>query len=247
MATAGGARGGGAERAFAAVLPPSGPVVLSSEESAHLVRSRRVSVGDEVVLFDGRGATRRGRMVQVDARAAVVEVLGEAPDREPARALRLFVSPPEAPRTDDMVSALAELGVAHLTPLVCTRTPAGRLEGWARRAERHERLLVEAAKVSGRSRFLTLGAARTLAEVLAAPPVEGLRLLDPDPAAPWFADTLPSEGPLPWLLVGPEGGFTPAEVAAARAAGVSPVRIAATTLRVERAAVAAAAQALGRR
>ena len=72
-------------------------------------------------------------------------------------------------------------------------------------------------------------------------------LLDPDPSSPWLAERLPPSGLLPWLLVGPEGGFTPQEMAAVRAASVPIVRIAATTLRVERAAVAAAAQALGLR
>ena len=93
MATLGGARGAGPERAFAEPLPASGRVVLGPEESKHLVRVRRAERGVAVVLFDGLGATRAAILEVADARAAVLTVLGDAPDREP-RTLQLAVSLP---------------------------------------------------------------------------------------------------------------------------------------------------------
>lgn len=245
MATAGDARGAGPERAYAPDLPASGEVRLDAEESAHLVRVRRVAAGAEVVLFDGRGATRRARLLTADPRAARLLVLGEAADRAPRRALTLAASIPEPARADDLVEALAWLGVARWVPLLCARTPAGRATLVGRRAERWQRLAREAAKGNGRSLLLAVGAPTRLEELLDAPPAAGLVLLDPDPSAPRLLDLLAGREPLPWLLVGPEGGFTAAEVEAARAAGAPTASLGATALRVEVAAQAAAAQSLG--
>ncbi|MDA1194614.1 MAG: 16S rRNA (uracil(1498)-N(3))-methyltransferase, partial [Planctomycetota bacterium] len=63
-------------------------------------------------------------------------------------------------------------------------------------------------------------------------------------AAP-LGSRLPAGGVCPWLLIGPEGGFTSEELAAAQAAGASVAHLGRPALRVETAAVAAAAIALG--
>jgi 16S rRNA (uracil1498-N3)-methyltransferase len=244
VATAGGGRGTGPERAWVAPLPAAGRVTLDGDESAHLVRVRRVRAGDEVVLFDGAGITRRARLALADPKAAVLEIEGDAEDREPARPLTLAVSPPEPARADELVQSLAWLGVTRLVPLVCERTPRGRADLVSRRRTRWERLAREAAKGNGRSRVLTVAEPLPLAALLAAPPAEGLVLLDPDPRAHGFTSVLSAGRMFPWLLIGPEGGFTAPEVAAATQVGAIVARLGATALRVELAAVAAASVAL---
>jgi len=245
MATAADARGAGPERAFADPLPASGSVVLSPSESAHLVRVRRVAVGDEVALFDGRGTTRRARLVKADPGGATLLVLGEAPARRPTRELTLAVSPPETSRADDLVAELAWLGVACWVPLLCARTEAGREALVERRRERWSRLALEAAKGNGGSRLLRVAPTQRFETLLAAPPSAGLVLLDPDPQAPPLTRLLSGRPELPWLLVGPEGGFTPGEVQAAFTSGAASASLGAMALRTEIAAKAAAAQALG--
>ncbi|MDJ0974831.1 MAG: RsmE family RNA methyltransferase [Planctomycetota bacterium] len=244
MATGGDRPGSGPERAFAPDLPEAGPVTLDADESGHLVRSRRARAGDPVVLFDGAGTTRFGRLTTADARAAVVEVEGPYADREPGRPIRIATAMPEAGRADALVSSLAELGVATLKPLTFARSPSGRDALPARRADRWARIVREAAKVNGRARFLEIaapGAFETWVASGAAPVV----LLDPDPAAPRLVDALAGAGgdALPWLVVGPEGGFTDAERDAARRRDAGVARLGATALRVQTAAVAAAAVA----
>lgn len=240
MATAGGQRGGGPERAHAPDLA-SGPAVrLSPEESRHLVRVRRARAGDVVVLFDGRGGSAVGTLVEADPRAACVRVEGPYPDREPRREVTLAVALPEPPRADLLVGVLAEMGVARLVPLLTARTHPRRAAMAVERAPRWHRLAVEAAKVNGRARLLEIAEPLPYARALAAPAV----LLDPDPGAPLLPGLLPATGALPRLLVGPEGGFTPGELDEARAAGVPRARLGAAVLRVENAALAAAAIAL---
>ncbi len=249
MATAGSSRGAGPERAFVAPLPESGTVSLDREEGHHLVRVRRVRRGDEVVLFDGEGGTRLARLVDPRADAPVLEVLGPYPDREPARAVVVAAALPGAGRAADMLFALAEIGVRAFVPLRCERSTLDAGDLLERRGERFARLVREAAKVSGRSRLLRLEAPRAPAEVAGPSAV----ILDTDPALPRLAAVLgPAlEAPAPdpgetTLLVGPEGGFTPAEIAAVLAAGGRAASLGTCALRTETAALAAAAVALGR-
>jgi len=244
VATAGDRRGPGPERAYAPDLPSGvGEVVLSPEESHHLVRVRRVRPEDPVVLFDGAGGSVLGQLVEAVPGRAVVAVEGPYPDREPTRPLVLAVSLPEPGRSDDLVASLAELGVARLVPLLAARTPRGRDALPARRRERWGRIAREAAKVNGCSRLLRIEPVARFDAVVAEAPAACV--LDPDPEVPRLASVLPAHGDLPWLLVGPEGGFTDDEVASAERAGALRVRLGPLALRTSTAAIAAAALTLG--
>jgi 16S rRNA (uracil1498-N3)-methyltransferase len=242
MATAGGRRGPGPERAFCDPLPASGEVRLDAEEERHLVRVRRARAGDEVVLFDGRGTTRLGRLLAREG-GAWVQVLGPSPDREPPRRVEVGCALPGAGRADDLVFALAESGVSRLVPLVCERSdPRASALSPARR-ERFARLAREAAKVSGRSRLLEVAPPRAPVDVVRSFGEGAAVALDPDPGLPLLPDVLPPTGPA-LLLVGPEGGFTAAELEALSRAGARLGTLGACALRVETAALSAAAIAL---
>ena len=242
MATAGGERGAGAERAWAPELggDEGTEVLLDREESGHLVRSRRVRAGDAVVLFDGAGTLRDGTLVGDDPKAARVLLGGAHPARDPGRTLRLAIALPEMGRCDRMLAMLAELGVAEVAPLTCARADPGRPAQAVKRAGRWAKLAREALKVNGASRALVVGPARPIDNLVS----DGAVLLDPDPSAAPLAAVLEGVCPTPWLVIGPEGGFTAAETSAARAAGAPIARLGAPALRVETAAVAAAAVAL---
>jgi 16S rRNA (uracil1498-N3)-methyltransferase len=245
VATPGTEAGAGPERAFASPLPDAGLVALSAEEGRHLVASRRVAAGDEVVLFDGEGRLRRGRLVDARPAAATVEVAGPYPARDPSREVVVAVALPAAGRADDLVASLAELGVAGLVPLRAERSAPGTLDLPARRAERWRRLAREALKVNGASRSLRVEAPRTVADVAAAGPGRGRRavLLDTDPRLPRLSEAAAGSEPV-LLVVGPEGGFTDAERATFAAAGVRSASLGACSLKTETAAVAAAAVVL---
>lgn len=241
MATTGAGRGAGAERAWHAELDGAAvgcEVVLDREESAHLVRSRRARVGDAVVLFDGEGTLRAGELVGADPKAACVRLGGAYPARDPARRVRMAIALPEMGRCDRMLAMLAELGVAEVVPLTCTRADPGRPAQAVKRGARWAKLAREALKVNGASRALQVGAARALDNLV----TEGAIVLDPDPAARPLEEALAGACPTPWVLVGPEGGFTRDELETTCTAGGTIARLGAPALRVETAAVAAAAR-----
>ena len=242
MATAGSTRGAGPERAYIAAIPSSGTVRLDAEEGHHLVRARRARVGDAVVLFDGRGASVLARLLDADAKAPSLAIVGPYPDREPARAVTIASAVPGPSRLDDLVTSLAELGVTTWVPLLCERSDRDAVEGLTRRRERLDRLVREAAKVSGRSRVLDIGAPTVLSDITRRSPASDVFLLDPDPTVPTLISSLQSMPPTaPVLaLVGPEGGFTELELRWADGTGVRRVSLTACALRTELAAIAAA-------
>jgi 16S rRNA (uracil1498-N3)-methyltransferase len=240
VATAGGARGTGPERAYCRPLPDAGEVRLETEEERHLVRVRRARPGDSVVLFDGLGRTRVGRLLDRPG-GAWVEVEGPYPDREPGRRVEVASAVPGTGRPDDLVFSLAELGVWRWTPLRAQRSDPARLDGLRRgRLERRTR---EAAKVSGRSRLMEVAPPLSPVEAARSAGDATALVLDPDPAASRLPTLLPPARPV-LLLVGPEGGFTEAELSALAREGVRTAALGSCVLRVETAAVAAAAIAL---
>ncbi len=261
MATRGDARGSGPERAFCRPLPASGGVRLSAEEGHHLVRARRVRPGDEVVLFDGEGTTRLARLLPAGAPVGApagdgpsLEILGPYPDREPLRDVALAVAFPKGGAVDDLVTSLATLGASLLVPLAAERCQTDLVGLVARRRERWQRLAIEACKVNGRSRTLrVLDRPLTLEQIGAGDEGAAGRerlpsgyspiLLDTDPTLPSLPEVLRGR-PRPLLLIGPEGGFSESEVAAALGTGIPAASLGGCALTVEVAAFAAAAIAL---
>lgn len=229
------------ERFFLATPPAGTRAVLTGDEARHLARVLRAAVGDEVTLFDGRGRSWPARVavlgrdtVELETGAARVESAG-------ATALTLAVALPKGERQKWLVEKLTELGVARLVPLVTER---GVAEATAAAIARLERGVIEASKQCGRDTLMEIAAPASVAAVVAGK-AAGVIGLVADP----IGRPLDTAGWPEWAevlgLVGPEGGFSAAELAATDAAGWPRVALAAHVLRVETAAVALAARLAG--
>ncbi len=240
MATAGDTRGRGPQRAFVESLPSSGAVRLSPEESHHLCRTRRVAQGATVVLFDGEGATMRGTLVHADGRAAVVELDAPYPDREPAVRVHIAAAVPEPARADHMIATMAELGVWSYQPTQFERMHPKRIELVQRRGERWTKMTREAAKVNGRSRLMEIREVLRFRELRLHDSI----VLDPSPDVPPLASVIRRDASSAMLVIGPEGGLTPGELEHAREQKARLANLGAPVLRIETAALAAAAIAL---
>src|SRR2546423_13645504 len=155
-------------------------VVLSREETAHLVNVLRLRVGDEAFVFDGAGrefrcvvAETRGR----DGRATLAIEREVEPQRpESPLALTLACALLKGEKFDTVAQKATELGVARIVPVLTARADV-RLRGASetdKRVARWQRLAPEAAKQSGRARVPTDAAPLSLSVLLAdaasAPP-----------------------------------------------------------------------------
>lgn len=238
------------ERFFSSTAIASDRVTLDGPEAHHLQHVMRATVGEHVTLFDDSGAEF----------IAVVEILNRSDvalrvverrnvDRELPFPLTVGVALPKGDRQKWLVEKLTELGVTTLVPLTTERGIAQPTEG---ALERLGRSVIEAAKQCGRNRLMQLAKPQTWHDWISNNSLAG------DPRSPDLATTLarrliahPGGSPLAQInlaamlpthiAVGPEGGLTDAELAAAIDAGWQPVDLGPRILRVETAAVALAA------
>jgi 16S rRNA (uracil1498-N3)-methyltransferase len=204
----------------------------------------RLAVGDPVELFDDAGAVGPGVIARCSAEGVAVTVASVRPAQRAAFAFVVASALPKGSRGDWMIEKLGELGAAAFIPLLTERsvvTPEGK-----NKLQRWQRLAEEAARQSRRAGVMRVEPPTPLLRAIALTP----------PGGGWFFSTAEGAmpirsalaGPVPdrlTLFIGPEGGWTHAELAAFAAAGIGPVALTETILRVETAAIAAAAIVAG--
>jgi 16S rRNA (uracil1498-N3)-methyltransferase len=210
-------------------------LALPQAVAHHAARVVRLAAGDALTLFDGTGGEYAATIVAAGRREVSVHIDRFDPvEREPALALTLAQAVAANDAMDDAVRKATELGAAAIQPVIAERSaprPAGE-----RRNRRHahwRQVAIAACEQCGRNRVPAVHAPLPLRAWLAAWRAGGV-VLAPDAEAPIGAlGRAPSA-----LLVGPEGGFAPAELGAARSAGFIAVRLGPRVLRTETAAAA---------
>jgi 16S rRNA (uracil1498-N3)-methyltransferase len=224
------------ERFFLATAPAGERAVLTGDEARHLARVLRGQPGDEVVVFTGTGLEWPARIVRVARDTVELETGPAREDPAPiGPAVTIAVALPKGERQKWLVEKLTELGVARLVPL---ETERGVAEATPAACERLRRGVIEACKQCGRNRLLEIGAPRSVAAALAdMPPGSRAVIADPDGISLDPRGLVANATSL-LAIVGPEGGFTAAEIAAAEQAGAIRVSLGPHILRIETAAIA---------
>lgn len=241
-------------------------VTLDGPESHHLLHVMRAAVGTEITLFDGSGAEFPAVVESLKRSEAIVRIVERREtDRELPFELVLGVALPKGDRQKWLVEKLTELGVTALVPLTTDR---GVAQPTASAAERLSRSVIEASKQCGRNRLMQIAEPQAWEEWIRGDfglrnsdcgltseqsairnphsEIQPLRLLAHPNGTPLSEITSHKSAPT-YIAIGPEGGFTDAEVAAALTAGWQQVSLGRSILRVETAAIAlAAAVALSR-
>ena len=208
---------------------------LAGDEARHATRVLRLRPGDAVELFDGCGMVATGTLDHV-GRDEVSVRLG-ARRSEPRAAWQLTVASavPKGGRLQDMVSQLVQVGVDRWVPLATQRASVHPREA---KLDRLGRVVVEACRQSRRSWLMEIAAMHTLAEVLAESAELRVIAMPGDHQVPVPSADLRSA----IVLIGPEGGWTDAEVDQVREAGWRPWSLGPHIMRIETAAVVAAAR-----
>jgi 16S rRNA (uracil1498-N3)-methyltransferase len=217
----------------------SGELGRLAEGEEHHLRVRRAHDSDPVELRDGAGLVGTGRLRH--AAGWQVEVDTARMVGRPRR-LTLAVGAGDRGRFEWLVEKATELGVTDVVPLETQHTAAVATRVRPQHVGKLRRQALEAVKQCGAAWAPEVHQPEPLTAFLARP-VEGDRwLADPDGGGPAL-----TRDSAVTVLIGPEGGLTEAERAAARTAGYRPVRLGPHTLRFETAAVAAAALAVAAR
>ncbi len=230
-------------RFHVATAAPGARVELPEHTAHHAREVLRLRPGAAVRVFDGAGAEFEAVLDEVTRRGVSARIR-HATAARPESPLRLVlaVSPLRGDRMELVVQKATELGVAEIWPVVTFRTDAAArpaLKG--SRGERWEKVASGAAEQCGRAVVPHVPPTTTLDGLLARP-FDGTRiaLLETTGHPPLASRPVDPASPL-LLLVGPAGGFEPAEAESLRRAGFISASLGPRILRAETAAVAAVA------
>jgi 16S rRNA (uracil1498-N3)-methyltransferase len=215
-----------------------GELWIAGERHRHLFRARRLATGERLRLVDGGGRARRAEVARVERGRALLRLSAAETVAGPRREVELLVAPPRPPRATWLVEKATELGVAAIRFVGGERAP--RRFG-AATLERLRRVAAAAVEQSHQARLPQLSGVhdwRELGSLLAGSGER--RRLDRDGAA-W--EPAGGGGRLA-VVIGPEGGWTAAEVEGLDELGCWATNLGPSVLRIETAAVAAAALAL---
>jgi 16S rRNA (uracil1498-N3)-methyltransferase len=206
--------------------------MVTGEEAKHAARVKRLEVGDRLEVLDGRGGVAEATIAGIEKvrdewrlRLEVSRVSRVDPVKPRVEVLS---AAPKGPRLGDLIDGLSQAGAASWAPLHSEYAQAEPREA---KLERLERTAAEASKQCGRAWLLEIGQGSEFAAAVRSGPVV-------------FADASggpykPIGAPRVILMVGPEGGWSPRELALAREAGVAIASFGPHVMRLETAAVVA--------
>ncbi|MBN1254184.1 MAG: 16S rRNA (uracil(1498)-N(3))-methyltransferase [Deltaproteobacteria bacterium] len=210
-------------------------ISLQSREARYILTVLRLNPGDEVTVFDGEGREYRTELSE-DYDAGMYLAIQEelSPQRESPLRITLGQALLKGERMKFVIQKATELGVDRIIPLLTSRSvPIVEGERESLRRERWRRIAQEAAKQSGRTIVPEIEAILELADFFAQG--EGARVMlwedEPTPLREIANKIDPHAGIT--LLIGPEGGFSEAEVTAAQDQGFLVAGLGQRVLRAE--------------
>ncbi|HWW19687.1 MAG TPA: 16S rRNA (uracil(1498)-N(3))-methyltransferase [Steroidobacteraceae bacterium] len=215
---------------------------LPEGASTHLGRVLRARVNDAVTLFNGQGGEYEAQILTIDRHSVRVRIGAHvAVERESPLRLTLLQSIARGEKMDLIVQKATELGVSAIVALQAERSVV-RLgdEAHRKRAEHWRAIAVSACEQCGRNRIPTIEVVADLPAALARAPSGDTRVLLEPGAQQALAEQAPRSSAMT-LLIGPEGGFAPDELALAREQQFIPCRLGPRVLRAETAPLAALA------
>jgi len=235
---------GGDRSLFSERTIEGGEAVIDGAEARHALQVLRMRPGDKAVLFDGSGREFVARLSLAGKREAVFEILESREGaREPALGVTVASAVPKGKRADFLVEKLCELGAAEFMPLWTARSTVDPRVRPENHVAKWRRAVVEASKQCGRRRLMRIAEPVDLAAALRnASAFAAGWVCAPDGADEGLGVAALSGPRL--VVVGPEGGLDAGEMEAALAAGLKPLSLGPTILRIETAAVVALGRVL---
>lgn len=216
-----------------------GEYQLTGPEAHHISTVRRFQPGDRITLFNGDGLEYPSEILSVGKKSVALAVLEPlAVDRELPFPLIVASALPKGDRADFLIEKLTELGVTRFIPLATARSVVQPKESVV---EKFGRAVIEASKQCGRNRLMSIDFPKTMRTLVQESSLPVMRTALH--TGPGLATLGASGGRA--IAVGPEGGFTSDELALALASGWTAASLGPRVLRIETAAIAAAAVLAG--
>ncbi|MGX4652697.1 16S rRNA (uracil(1498)-N(3))-methyltransferase [Micromonospora sp. SCSIO 07396] len=225
-------------------LPPADQVTLDGPEGHHAATVQRLRVGEELLLADGRGGTATAVVTAVGRGALDLTVTSRGYVDADVPRLVVVQGIAKGDRGELAVQAMTEVGVDEIVPWAASRSVAQwRGDRGVRAREKWVTTAREAAKQARRAWLPVVAGSPDESTATVARRIAGAGtafVLHEEAEERLTTVDLPSAGEIV-LVVGPEGGIAPAELATFTDAGARPVRLGPSVLRTSTAGPAALA------
>ena len=213
-------------------IPPTEHTVrLDAHEAHHAKGALRLRVGDRIKLLDGAGIIADCVIEAISRDALDASVISRELIPAPARSVHIYCALPKGDRQRNLVDMLTQIGIAEFTPIQCERSV---VKPKAINMERLQRIAIEACKQSHNPFLPVLHPPADLKETIERACGAGEICLVADRGGK--AIEVPAHGHLN-VFIGPEGGFTTAELRLLSEAGAQSVGLGSNILRIETAAI----------
>ncbi|SFP93858.1 16S rRNA (uracil(1498)-N(3))-methyltransferase [Hymenobacter arizonensis] len=215
----------------------NGPTfTLPEDESKHAVRVLRLGVGDAVELLDGRGGRYAAAVADANPKRCQLRIGHHETVAPRSYFTHVAVAPTKnLDRMEWFVEKAVEVGVERITFLRSARSERRELK-----LERLEKIAISAMKQSGQAWLPQLDEMTDYAAFVADATPETTFIAHLEEGERTALTQVAAAGAGCCVLIGPEGDFTPAEIALALSRGIRPVTLGESRLRTETAALAAA-------
>lgn len=209
---------------------------LEAEETKHCTKTLRKSVGDKLTLTDGKGGLYEAELVDFDKKSATLQILEQLPSPDERDFhLHIGIAPTKNnSRLEWFLEKATELGIDEVSFIQCQRSERKNI-----RLERLEKIVLSAAKQSLKTIFPVLHPLRPLKEVIkeAKADFKGIAHCNSSSLPP-LKEKIGATTQF-FLLIGPEGDFSPQEVEWAKEQGFEEIGLGKSRLRTETAGLMA--------
>jgi 16S rRNA (uracil1498-N3)-methyltransferase len=220
-------------------INPQKDLTLSSAASHHLSTVLRAKAGSPIEVFDVNGSAYAGTLLVVAKRVTVNLQRALVNKVESPLALHLVQAIGKNDKIDWVIQKAVELGVSEITLLLTERTEVRVPEDqWLKKMTRWQDIVINAVEQSGRTRVPRLNAPIAIEDFFAQESKAEVALILHVHSDGCLKDILPASFTAAEVLIGPEGGFSEAEVTQAISKGYLAVAMGPRVLRTETAPLA---------
>ena len=220
-------------------------IAVRGAEAVHIACSLRMKAGEEVTVCGGQGVEFRCRIVSVCPEEVLLRVEETLPvQSEPSVRVTLWQGLPKGDKLEWIIEKSIELGVTEIVPVLMQRSVSRPdIKSAAKKHERYQKLALSAAKQCGRGIVPEVRPMTSFREMCGALSRCDAVLFFYELGGQPLSDILHSPAAKEWrdiaVVIGPEGGFDPAEAQALQAAGAFTATLGKRVLRTETAPLAA--------